>query len=167
MRVIMALLLLGLAACAAPAGSDSGAASTSPTAVDIAPANNDLLIVLDRGDGTEPERYTLVCVGVPEGDHPDPAAACAHLEGLDDPFAPLPTDMACTEQYGGPETVADHRPLARPAGRRRVRPDRRLPHRPVGGPGPGAAAGRGGGARTENGATMAIVAPVGPLPARS
>ena len=106
MRVITALLLLlGLAACAAPAGSDSGAASTSPTAVDIAPANNDLLIVLDRGDGTEPERYTLTCVGVPEGNHPAPAAACAHLEGLDDPFAPLPTDMACTEQYGGPETV--------------------------------------------------------------
>jgi hypothetical protein len=107
MRVIMVLLLLGLAACASPAGtgSDSDAASTSPTTDAAARADNDLLIALDRGDGTETERYTLVCIGAPEGDHPDPAAACAHLEGLEDPFAPLPTDLACTEQYGGPETA--------------------------------------------------------------
>ena len=103
MRVIMGLLLLALAGCAAPAGggSDAGSSTSAP-----APGADDLMIVLDRGDGTEPERYTLTCGGgSPDGDHPDATAACAHLEGLDDPFAPLPADMVCTEQYGGPETA--------------------------------------------------------------
>jgi hypothetical protein len=100
MRLLLVLLLFGLAACAEPAGS-----SADPTPSASAAADNDLLIELDRGDGTDRERYTLTCVGVPAGDHPDPDAACAHLEGLEEPFAPLPTDMACTEQYGGPETA--------------------------------------------------------------
>jgi hypothetical protein len=104
MRVITGLLLLlALAGCAAPAGSGSGAGST--TGASDAAADDDLMIVLDRGDGTEPERYTLTCGETPAGDHPDAAAACAHLEGLEDPFAPLPDDMACTQQFGGPETA--------------------------------------------------------------
>jgi hypothetical protein len=39
------------------------------------------------------------------GTHPDAEAACAHLEGLGDPFAPLPDDVACTEIHGGPESA--------------------------------------------------------------
>ena len=103
MRVIMGLLLLALAGCAGSAGGGSDAGSS--TSASASAAENELTIVLDRGDGTEPERYTLTCGETPDGDHPDAAAACAHLEGLDDPFAPLPTDMVCTEQYGGPETA--------------------------------------------------------------
>jgi hypothetical protein len=103
MRVITGLLLLALAGCAAPAGGGSDAAST--TSASAAEVENDLVIVLDRGDGTEPERYTLRCTEAPDGDHPDATAACAHLEGLEEPFAPLPADMVCTEQYGGPETA--------------------------------------------------------------
>jgi hypothetical protein len=104
MRVITGFLLLLLAGCAAPAGGGSDAASSSTSA--SASADDDALtIVLDRGDGTEPERSTLTCTDQPDGDHPDASAACAHLEGLEDPFAPLPADMACTEQYGGPETA--------------------------------------------------------------
>jgi hypothetical protein len=106
LRVVGGIGVLLLAGCAAPAGGDSDAGSTTSTSTSAdAQADNDLLIVLDRGNGTEPERYTLTCVGVPEGDHPEASAACAHLEGLEDPFAPLPTDLACTEQYGGPETA--------------------------------------------------------------
>ena len=103
MRVITGVvLLLALAACgsAGGGGTDAGASTTA-----AAPANDELVIEVDRGDGSEPERYTLVCGDAPEGDHPDPAAACAHLAGMEAPFAPLPTDMACTEQYGGPETA--------------------------------------------------------------
>jgi hypothetical protein len=98
------LLLLGLAGCAQPAGSTADPSPTAASSSDV-DAENDLLIVLDRGNGTEPERYTLTCVGVPAGEHPDPDEACAHLEGIAEPFAALPTDMACTEQYGGPETA--------------------------------------------------------------
>jgi hypothetical protein len=108
MRVIVALLLFCLAACAEPAGSGADADPTptaSASADDSAPADDDLLIELDPGDGTAPERYTLVCGETPDGDHPDPAAACAHLASLEDAFAALPTDAVCTEQYGGPQTA--------------------------------------------------------------
>ena len=102
--LLPALALLGLlTACAESPGP--AASSTSSSASSSAPADDSLLVELDRGDGSEPERYTLVCGDTPEGDHPDPVAACAHLEGLDAPFAPLPEDMACTQQYGGPETA--------------------------------------------------------------
>jgi hypothetical protein len=40
------------------------------------------------------------------GTLPDAARACVRLDGLDDPFGPLPKDVACTEIYGGPQ-VAD------------------------------------------------------------
>jgi hypothetical protein len=108
MRVIMGILLLGLAACASPSGGNAAGPTTSaakPAAGGTARADNDLRIDLDRGDGTEPESYTLACLGSASGDHPDAMAACAHLAGLADPFAPIPGDVACTEQYGGPQTA--------------------------------------------------------------
>ena len=102
MRVILALLLLGLAACAQPAGTG---AAPSPSSSAPTETGDELVISLDRGDGTEPSRYTLSCGDSPAGDHPDAEAACAHLAGIAQPFAPLPDDMMCTEQYGGPETA--------------------------------------------------------------
>ncbi|MFJ2744309.1 SSI family serine proteinase inhibitor [Streptomyces sp. NPDC087440] len=38
------------------------------------------------------------------GNHPWPQPACDHLDGMpgDDPFAPVPADAVCTDQYGGP-----------------------------------------------------------------
>jgi hypothetical protein len=98
---LLALLVL-LTACASgdgggdATGADGGAAGISQT-------QNDLAVDVDPGDGSEPSRWTLVCAGVAEGTHPDPETACAHLQGLDDPFAPIPDDVACTEQYGGPQ----------------------------------------------------------------
>jgi hypothetical protein len=45
--------------------------------------------------------WTLRC---PEGGTlPDAAEACSKLESLDDPFAPVPKDVACTQVYGGPQ----------------------------------------------------------------
>jgi hypothetical protein len=103
LRVVGGIVVLLLAGCAAPAGNGADAASSSTPSASS--GDDDLQIVLDRGNGTEPERYTLTCGEVPDGDHADAAAACAHLEGLAEPFAPLPADIACTEQYGGPETA--------------------------------------------------------------
>jgi hypothetical protein len=107
----MALLAL-LTACASTSGdAGTGAGTGSPTsgsdaaAGGIQQADNDLQVELDRGDGTEPETWTLTCVGVVEGSHPDAEAVCAHLTSLDDPFAPLPADVVCTEQFGGPQTA--------------------------------------------------------------
>jgi hypothetical protein len=105
----IALIAL-LTACASSPG-DAGTAAPPSGSADpaagggIQQADNDLQIELDRGDGTEPESWTLTCVGFVEGSHPDPEAACAHLADMDDPFAPLPPDVVCTEQFGGPQTA--------------------------------------------------------------
>ena len=106
MRTLLLLTLVAaatLTACAEPAGgaAGDGAAGTSSGGG----ASRDLVVEIDRGDGSPAERYTLTCGDVVEGDHPDGAAACRHLADLDDPFAPVPGDAVCTEQYGGPQTA--------------------------------------------------------------
>ena len=114
MRRVLPLLLLVpavvLGACGSPASDGSSGAPPSGATDDgaaagISQAENDLRIDVDRGDGSPPESWTLICVGVVEGTHPQAQAACDHLAGMDDPFAPIPEDVMCTEQYGGPETA--------------------------------------------------------------
>jgi Subtilisin inhibitor-like len=108
MRLVLLLPLLVLAACAQPSGGGAGAQpSTSPpgTGSSSASAPNDLRITIDRGDGREPEQYTLVCGDRPVGTLPDPQAACAHLARLPDPFAPIPADAMCAQVHGGPQTA--------------------------------------------------------------
>ncbi|MGY1772540.1 SSI family serine proteinase inhibitor [Blastococcus sp. SYSU D00813] len=105
MRPLLVLVALaaalGTAACAdRPDGGDAGAPAPAP------PASADgLTVTVDRGDGGPAEEYTLTCGDPAGGTLPDPQAACDHLAGLEDPFAPLPDDVACTEQYGGPQTA--------------------------------------------------------------
>jgi hypothetical protein len=109
-RLLLLLALLTLTACAASPSSpaDSGAAGSTSTPAsggDIAPADDDLQVEFDSGDGTEPQTWTLSCLGVVAGSHPDAEAACARLTTLEDPFAPIADDVACTEQFGGPQTA--------------------------------------------------------------
>jgi hypothetical protein len=94
MKVLLLVPLLLLTACSA-GGQDSLATDDGPRDV--------LTVELDRGDGTPAESWTLECEEPAASTHPDAGAACAALEALDDPFAPLPDDMACTEIYGGPQ----------------------------------------------------------------
>ena len=101
-RAVLGLLPALLAGCAAPDGS---AYPGPPEPVSGGPAESFLQVTVDRGDGTPPVTDTLVCAPEADGTYPDPAAVCDQLEGMADPFAPLPTDRACTEQYGGPETA--------------------------------------------------------------
>ncbi|WP_426005838.1 SSI family serine proteinase inhibitor [Paenarthrobacter sp. NyZ202] len=66
------------------------------------------ITVLDSPEAA-PRNYTLVCQGgtpAAESNHPTAAAACAALE--DNPgllVPPTPTDQACTQQFGGPQTA--------------------------------------------------------------
>jgi hypothetical protein len=109
MRVLTVLLLLALVSCASP--SDGGSAGDSPSAP--APGSDttggadddELVVEVDAGDGSPVERWTLVCGDAAGGDHPDVRAACDNLRRLTDPFAPIPADAVCTEQYGGPQTA--------------------------------------------------------------
>lgn len=96
MKPLLLLPLLLLAAC----GASEDALDTGTT-----PASSELSVAYDVADGSAPVTWTLVCGDPVSGSHPDAAAACAHLQELDEPFAPLPTDQMCTEQYGGPQTA--------------------------------------------------------------
>jgi hypothetical protein len=103
-------LLTGCAQSAADTGADGSENVTAAPDGDgaaggISRAENDLVVRVDPGDGTAPESWTLTCVGSAAGTHPDAEAACAHLKGMADPFAPIPDDVACTEQYGGPQSA--------------------------------------------------------------
>jgi Subtilisin inhibitor-like len=100
----MRLLLLApatllLAGCGAGDGAASDAA-TSPGA-----AERTLVVDYDAGDGTPAQRFTLFCGDAAQGDHPEPAAACARVLRMDTPFEPLPDDRICTELFGGPQTA--------------------------------------------------------------
>lgn len=59
----------------------------------------DLEVVLDPGTG-EPRRAALACAS--EEDSP----ACAAVDDLDpEALEPVPAGRACSQQYGGPESV--------------------------------------------------------------
>ena len=90
----------------APAPSSSSTAAPSSTPATGGTADGELTVELDRGEGGPAETYTLTCGTTPAGDLPDPAAACAQLAGLPDPFAPVAGDAVCTQLFGGPQTAA-------------------------------------------------------------
>ncbi|MGY1639160.1 SSI family serine proteinase inhibitor [Geodermatophilus sp. SYSU D00742] len=106
--MLTVLLLLALVSCASPSGGGSagdGTSAPAPGSGDAGGADDELVVVVDAGDGSPVERWTLVCGDPAGGDHPDARAACDHLRQLTDPFAPIPADAVCTEQYGGPQTA--------------------------------------------------------------
>ena len=108
MRLLLVVPLLVLTACAARPGGGSDAGAQPPAGGSnsgSATLGDHLDVTVDRGDGREPEQYTLSCGSDDAGSLPDARAACDHLAGLDDPFAPLPADAVCTEIYGGPQTA--------------------------------------------------------------
>ena len=120
MRLILPLLLTAATVALAGCGSadeegTSATPRTDPPAGDAAAgdaagggirqADNDLQVEVDLGDGSAPQTWTLTCVGFVEGSHPAAQAACDHLAGMQRPFAPLPDDVVCSQQYGGPQTA--------------------------------------------------------------
>lgn len=98
MRLLLALPLLLLAACGSSSGSSDALPATSR-------ADNDLAVEYDAGDGSAVQSWTLTCAGSAEGSHPQAERACEHLKSLEQPFAPLPPDQICSQQFGGPQTA--------------------------------------------------------------
>lgn len=93
----LAALTLAALAVAGCGGKGSSEGSTSPTA--------DLQISLSVKGTEQPSKlWTLHCPA--GGTLPDAAAACTKLGEIDDPFAPVPKDTACTQIYGGPEIAS-------------------------------------------------------------
>jgi hypothetical protein len=76
-------------------GADGGSEmKPGPTTLEIS--------VSARGEGPT-KTWTLRCPS--GGTLPNAARACSRLLRLDDPFAPVPKDVACTEIYGGPQVA--------------------------------------------------------------
>jgi hypothetical protein len=76
--------------------SASGGGSSDATSLEIS--------ISLTGKDAPTKVWTLNC---PDGGTlPDAASACSRLDELDDPFAPVPKDVACTEIYGGPEVAS-------------------------------------------------------------
>ena len=101
----MRLLSLVSAALVMTACGSVGGGGISDAATSAGAAERNLVVEYEPGDGTPVQRYTLVCGDEAEGEHPEPAAACARILRMDAPFEPLAPDRICTEQYGGPQTA--------------------------------------------------------------
>jgi len=77
-----------------------------PPRADVAPVAADLTVTVDATGEGATTTWTLTCEPV-GGDHPDAEAACAAIAaaGGAEAFAPLPRDVVCTEEWGGPQTA--------------------------------------------------------------
>jgi Subtilisin inhibitor-like len=104
--LLLPVAVLALAACSDGDGNADvavGSPQPSPGSEETPPTS--LTIIADNGDGSAAQEWTLTCDPA-GGSHPDPAAACEALGGLDPTvFAPVAPDQACTQIYGGPETA--------------------------------------------------------------
>ena len=94
MKTLLLLAVLALAACGdADTATDAVTSDSPPTRLQV-----------EQTSGGTTESWMLTC-DPPGGDHPDPEQACADLDAQEEPFAPLPEDRICTEQYGGDQTA--------------------------------------------------------------
>ncbi|MFE5295337.1 SSI family serine proteinase inhibitor [Streptomyces sp. NPDC056632] len=97
-----------LLASLATAASAAGFGSLPPLPLLSTP--DSLTVSIERTGHTEADgTFELKCDGTPGGTHPAAENACKRLGQLakdgGDPFAPVPADQMCTQQYGGPATA--------------------------------------------------------------
>jgi hypothetical protein len=96
-------VVFALAALAATGCMGRGTSSGNDTA--LAQTNLEISVT-PAGEGPT-KLWTLRCTP-PGGTLPHAEDACTRLARLDDPFAPVPNDVACTAIYGGPQTAEVH-----------------------------------------------------------
>lgn len=99
---------LALATLAPLAASGVGLAPLPPLPLLSTP--DSLTVVVEQSGHSDADgTFRLECGGTPGGTHPAAANACKRLDQLaaagGNPFAPVPEDQACTQQYGGPATA--------------------------------------------------------------
>ena len=97
-RALALTALIALVPAGCGGGSSSGETSAA-AAIDLT------LTLWPNGEAGVSISWTLRC-DPPGGDHPDPEAACAALETVDDPFGPVAAPDRCEEIPGGEEDVA-------------------------------------------------------------
>ena len=98
MKHLAGATLLAAAALIGCGGSENGSAPDSPSG----PAEAKLAFEFRAEPGAEPKRVALTC----PGDDPASLSACRDLNRVPPgTFDPVPPGTACTEIYGGPQTV--------------------------------------------------------------
>lgn len=98
---LVALVAVATGCATSPAGGAApGKGSSTPN-----PPADQLVVEIHPGGGSPPVTYRLSCGPPMSGNHPAGAAACAHLNAMAHPFAPLPTGQMCSQIYSGPQTA--------------------------------------------------------------
>lgn len=90
-----------------PTGAPTDPATATPTGRPGRPAQaplGRLTITAKASPQAAARTVTLICEPA-GGTHPAPAAACARLTGLKDPFKAPPAMRMCTKIYGGPQVA--------------------------------------------------------------
>ena len=94
-RIALLALVLLVGGCGGGGGGDDG----NDSAIDLT------VTLWPNGPNGDSVRWRLECEPT-GGDHPDPAAACAALTAVDDPFGPVPPPERCQEiPESGPEVA--------------------------------------------------------------
>jgi hypothetical protein len=93
-------VLIALVAAAVGCGTSAGA--PAPAAADS--ANLTITYWAEGAEKGVARKWTLRCAPA-GGTLPRAAAACRQLGTMRAPFAPIPKDAICTEQYGGPQVA--------------------------------------------------------------
>ena len=91
---VLAFVALAATGCMGRGASDEDEGEGTPTTA--------LEISVTPGGEAPTQIWTLRCRGG-GGTLPDAAEACEQLSKMDDPFAPVPKNTACTQIYGGPQ----------------------------------------------------------------
>ena len=94
--VVLVLAALAVTGCGGQKAPGDGRAGETSLEISISLGGKDAPTKL----------WTLRCPT--GGTLPDAASACTRLEGINDPFAPPPKGVACTEIYGGAEVADVH-----------------------------------------------------------
>jgi hypothetical protein len=95
MRIAALIVLLAAVGCGT--GASAPAASSGATELKIT--------YWPQGrTAASAKKRTLRCAPA-GGTHPQAASACRKLAAMTSPFAPIPKDAVCTEQYGGPQVA--------------------------------------------------------------
>ena len=98
---VLAVAVLALAACGAGDEGTDGAGSEPPAPE--GPATALEVTVWPTGRGNGPEHMTTLECDPVGGTHPAPEESCTILAANRDLLEPLPADVMCTQQFGGPE----------------------------------------------------------------
>ena len=98
------MVALGSSACGG--GVDGGERDAEPTTTSGPAVVLEVELYLPSlGSGAR--RFDLSCDPA-GGTHPNAEAACAALEAHPEALEPVPKDVACTQEFGGPERAEVH-----------------------------------------------------------